>query len=111
MGTRGEETVEAVAAGGYRTADGSWVSIAAAVAAAVAGNRQDCNEGHRDRRDDDGRGRAPGTDRYADDAALLCFGEKPRGGFLGNAKAQEEDLVGALRLPVRAPRLLCGKSP
>ncbi len=30
MTTRGEETVAAVAAGGYRTEDGTWVSIAGA---------------------------------------------------------------------------------
>ena len=44
--TRGEETVAAVAAGGYRTEDGTWVSIAAAVAALLERAQAPIDEGH-----------------------------------------------------------------
>jgi uncharacterized protein (TIGR02452 family) len=167
MGTRGEETVEAVAAGGYRTEDGTWVSIAAAVAAAVAGTKlvrpgtvADLREyAHPSAGDCVATARPPGTAVGGEETArkiatarppgtavggeetarkiatarppgtariatrvnvtgetttaagarlartgtpttLLCFAsaKNPGGGFLGNAKAQEEDLARASAL-------------
>jgi uncharacterized protein (TIGR02452 family) len=110
-----EETLAIVRAGGYRAANGVWVDLAGAVAAAADGTRQYLP-------DDElpepsvrpaplievtGESTLAAGHRLGQGTAALVFASarNPGGGFLRGAKAQEEDIARCSALHVCLSRV------